>query len=177
VRYAFIEGQRALHCVRRMCDNLQVSPAGYYEWRSRSASARSVFDAELTATIVDAHQKSHRRYGRPRIHADLRDLGFRVGAKHVARLMKAARIEGIRPRRFKKPRILRIRFRPRRTFYSGTSTLRRSAHRTACGPATLRILRRVRAGCMSLSRSPGHIHRAGEDPATRCTRNAFYRCP
>jgi len=85
-----------------MCDNLEVSPAGYYEWRSRPASARSVADAELTATIVDAHQRSHRRYGRPRIHADLRDLGFRVGAKRVARLMKAARIEGIRPRRFKK---------------------------------------------------------------------------
>lgn len=102
MRYAFIEGQRALNCVRRMCDNLEVSPAGYYEWRSRPASARSVADAELTATIVDAHQRSHRRYGRPRIHADLRDLGFRVGAKRVARLMKAARIEGIRPRRFKK---------------------------------------------------------------------------
>jgi len=102
VRYAFIEGQRALHCVRRMCDNLDVSPAGYYEWRSRPASARSAADAELTATIVDAHQKSHGRYGRPRIHADLRYLGFSVGAKRVARLMKAACIEGLRPRRFKK---------------------------------------------------------------------------
>ena len=102
MRYAFIEEQRALHCVRRMCDNLEVSRAGYYEWRARPASARAVADAELTATIVEAHKRSHRRYGRPRIQADLRDMGFSVGGKRVARLMKAASIAGMCPRRFRK---------------------------------------------------------------------------
>ena len=39
-------------------------------------------------------------YGAPRIHAELRlEHGIRVGRKRVARLMKAADISGIRPRK------------------------------------------------------------------------------
>ena len=30
MRYAFIKKQRAWHCVRRMCELLEISPAGYY---------------------------------------------------------------------------------------------------------------------------------------------------
>jgi transposase InsO family protein len=39
-------------------------------------------------------------YGAPRIHAELRlEHGIRVGRKRVARLMKAAGISGVRPRK------------------------------------------------------------------------------
>lgn len=102
MRYAFIEEQRTQHCVRRMCTLLNVSPAGYYEWRGRPLSARAIVDAQLRSAIVRVHADSRRTYGRPRIHAKLRAEGQHVGAKRVRRLMKAADIAGIRPRRFRR---------------------------------------------------------------------------
>lgn len=90
------------HSVRRMCEALDVSPAGYYEWRGRPPSARALADVDLRALIVRVHAESRRTYGRPRIHAELSAEGTRVGSKRVRRLMKAAGIEGIRPRRFRK---------------------------------------------------------------------------
>ncbi len=102
MRYAFIEEQRAQHSVRRMCELLSVSPAGYYEWRGRSPSQRTLVDTSLIAKIKRVHAESRRTYGRPRIHAELAAEGMRIGQKRVGRLMKQAGIAGIRPRRFRK---------------------------------------------------------------------------
>ncbi|WP_370296526.1 IS3 family transposase, partial [Poseidonocella sp. HB161398] len=38
--------------------------------------------------IREIFETSHRRYGAPRIHAELRDRGIRVARKTVAKLMK-----------------------------------------------------------------------------------------
>jgi putative transposase len=100
VKYAFIEGQRTQHAVRRLCELLEVSPAGYYEWCSRPCSVRSTADELLRAEIVRVHAASRKTYGRPRIHAELREQGMKVGAKRIARLMKISGIQGVRPRRF-----------------------------------------------------------------------------
>ena len=102
MRYAFIEEQRTQHSVRRMCHLLNVSPAGYYEWRNRPPSTRAIADNALSTIIVHAHMVSRRTYGRPRIFAELGAQGIAVGEKRVGRLMKKARIAGIRPRRFQK---------------------------------------------------------------------------
>jgi len=72
MRYTFIEEQRTHHCVERMCNLLEVSRAGYYEWRSRVPSARSQSDAQLRTAIVAAHTRSRKTYGR-RIDARLDD--------------------------------------------------------------------------------------------------------
>lgn len=102
MKYAFIEEQRTNHCVRRMCELLTVSAAGYYGWRNRPASARAGADAVLIAEIADVYHASRRTYGRPRIHAKLVSQGHRVGPKRVARLMKSMHIAGIRRRQFRK---------------------------------------------------------------------------
>ena len=49
----------------------------------------------LLEKIQGIHRRSRRTYGSPRIHAELRDDGLRVGRKRVARLMQ---IDGIRGR-------------------------------------------------------------------------------
>ncbi len=85
--------------IATMCDVLQVSRSGYYAWRERSPSARELEDAELTEAIREAHVASYGTYGAPRIHAELRARGVRVGKKRVARLMRAARITGVSRRR------------------------------------------------------------------------------
>jgi transposase InsO family protein len=78
------------------CRVLNLSRSGYYEWASRPPSPRSVADAALTATIQDVHAMSRGSYGAPRVHAELRlALGIGCGRKRVARLMKAAGLQGI----------------------------------------------------------------------------------
>jgi putative transposase len=50
--------------------------------------------------IKQIHDASRGVYGAPRIHAELRmEHNIRVGRKRVARLMKAAAISGVRPRK------------------------------------------------------------------------------
>ena len=56
MRFRFIEDRRADYPVRIMCDVLEVSPAGYYAWRSRPESPRSVANRELLADIKRVHR-------------------------------------------------------------------------------------------------------------------------
>ena len=85
--------------VRVMCRALGLSPSGYYAWLSRPPSARARRDAELVLKIRRAHEDNRRVYGRPRIFAELRESGERVGEKRVARLMKQEGIQGVSRRR------------------------------------------------------------------------------
>ena len=86
--------------VQTLCRVLGVSPSGYYAWRSRAAAARSVSDAVLTERIREIHEYSRGTYGAPRIHAELKKQGWRVGRKRVARLMLAAGIFGVSRRKW-----------------------------------------------------------------------------
>ena len=75
MKYAFIEEKRSWHCVRRMCELLEISPAGYYEWRERPQSVRALANHMVREQIAHAHVESRGTYGRPRIHAELRAQG------------------------------------------------------------------------------------------------------
>jgi putative transposase len=85
--------------VRAMCRVLGVSHSGYYDWRDRAPSARSIANAVLTEAIRQAHQASDETYGMPRVRAQLRQDGQRVSRKRVARLMRLACIQGVSRRR------------------------------------------------------------------------------
>lgn len=95
--------------VRVLCRCLGVSPSGYYAWLERPASARSVADAALTATIHAIHAISRGTYGAPRIHAELTDptgaYRSRCGRKRVARLMRLAQVVGCHRRRARRTTI------------------------------------------------------------------------
>ncbi len=90
---------RARYPVATMCRLLGVSPSGFYAWLRRPASARARRDAELAGKIEVIHARSRGTYGVPRIHAELRAEGERVGRKRVARLMKARGLRGVSRRR------------------------------------------------------------------------------
>jgi putative transposase len=77
------------------CRVLDVSTSGYYAWRSRPPSARSIRHAWLTDLIVKVHQDSYRTYGALRVHAELRlGRGIMVGHNAVALLMRRAGLAG-----------------------------------------------------------------------------------
>ena len=70
MRFRFIEDHRADYPVRIMCGALEVSPAGYYAWRSRPESRRSAANRDLLDHITQVHRDTRGRYGSPRIHVD-----------------------------------------------------------------------------------------------------------
>jgi putative transposase len=53
----------------------------------------------LTEKITEIHKRSRGTYGAPRIHAELKDMGIRVGENRVARLMRAAGFQGVTRRK------------------------------------------------------------------------------
>lgn len=57
--------------VRRACQALGVSTSGYYEWRGRAPSARSIRHAFLTDLISQIHDASYGTYGQLRVRAEL----------------------------------------------------------------------------------------------------------
>ena len=98
--FSFIAAEKTNYPVAVMCRVLKVSRTGFHHWVRRAPSDRALTDAWLTEKIKRVHEGSRGVYGAPRVHAELRlEHGIRVGHKRVARLMKAAGIAGIRPRK------------------------------------------------------------------------------
>ena len=100
--FALIEAEKANFPIRFMCQQLGVSPSGFYEWRAGQANPcrRARDNAELLATIREIHAMSRQTYGSPRVTDELRlGLGRRVNHKRVERLMRLHGIVGLYRRR------------------------------------------------------------------------------
>jgi transposase InsO family protein len=102
-RYQFIASERSHYPVVRMCQVLEVSVSGFYDWLQRETSQRAQANAALTGRIRTVFEQSQQTYGYLRVHAQLRAEGERVGKHRVARLMRLA---GLRPRSVKRRRVL-----------------------------------------------------------------------
>ena len=85
-----------------MCRQFEVSRSGYYARKTRTPSARQREDAVLKEAIKKSHKKSRQTYGSPRIVDDMKEQGFDVGRRRVARLMAEEGITGTPRKRFKR---------------------------------------------------------------------------
>jgi putative transposase len=90
MRFAFIRAHARIWHVTTMCRVLEVSRAGYYAWRARPLCERVKDDRVLTEKIREIQRDVEQRYGSPRVHQELRALGFPCGKHRVARLMREA---------------------------------------------------------------------------------------
>jgi putative transposase len=95
-----VKAYQADYPVAMLCRLLGVSKSGYYAWRDRPPSQRTVDDIQLTAKIALIHRHSQGIYGSPRVHAQLHAEGDTVSRKRVARLMRLAGWQGVSRRRF-----------------------------------------------------------------------------
>ena len=97
-KFAFIVAHASEHAIRFMCRVIGIARSCYYAWqraaprRAKRAAWRDSLGAEIEAIFL----QSKKRYGAPRIHAELRDRGFCVSKRTVAKLMQE---KGIRPPR------------------------------------------------------------------------------
>ncbi len=103
MRYRCIEASRGEYPVRMMARLLTVSPSGYYEWRGRPQSARTVSARRLMREMRRIHEESDGTYGSPRMHTELQARGHEVGRHRVARLMRQACLRGSITKRYRMP--------------------------------------------------------------------------
>jgi putative transposase len=86
------------------CRVLDVSESGFYAWRSRPPSVRSIRHVWLTDIIRDVHGTSRGTYGARRVHAELTmGRGLTVGRYAVELLMRRAELQGLPGRRRRRP--------------------------------------------------------------------------
>lgn len=101
MRCAFVQAQRDRYPVGELCRGLGLRPGTYHAWRTRPPSRRSIEDGLLLREIERIDRETGGAYGSPRMLEDLQELGWRVGRKRIARLM---RTHGIRAKQFRRPR-------------------------------------------------------------------------
>lgn len=89
------------HPIKTLCEVLEVSRSGYYQWLGRGQGLRARQSALLRPKIAAAHASSRQTYGSPRVTAALRAQGEDVGRHRVARLMREAGLRGRQKRRYR----------------------------------------------------------------------------
>ena len=90
---------RSDHPVPLLCQTLDVSTSGYYDWLTRPDSPRQKQEARLVIEIKAAHKRNRETYGPERLQADLADHGIKVGVHRIKRIRKE---HGIRCKQVKK---------------------------------------------------------------------------
>ena len=99
--FRFIDEHKGHWPIRVLCAALGVSPAGYYTWRARPASARAQQQDALLVEIRAIHAEFQARYGSPRVHAELTARGHDCCVNTVAKLMREQGIRAKTARKFR----------------------------------------------------------------------------
>ena len=91
------------HPLRSMCEALEVSVSGYYDWSNRQThpGPRALENAQLSQKIARIHQDSRQTYGSPRIQKVLSQAGGPHGRQRIARLMREQGLQGRAKGRFR----------------------------------------------------------------------------
>ena len=83
-------------CIVLRSAGVSVAPSTYYAAKSRAPSQRACRDAVLGPALVQLWKDNYCVYGAHKLWKTARRAGHDVGRDQVARLMRAAGIEGVR---------------------------------------------------------------------------------
>ena len=91
------------YSITALCQALEVSASGYYDWEQRKSSPgpRALEEQQLRAEITRIHEDSRKTYGAPRVQMSLRGQGRRHGRNRIARLMRQERLVGRQKKRYR----------------------------------------------------------------------------
>ena len=100
MKFRFIAKHRGIWPTRWMCEALDASRSGYYEWSVRPRSGHAEQDDLLLSAVRRSVAESDATYGYRRVWRDLRAWGHSCGRDRAARLMRQAGLYGRRKRRY-----------------------------------------------------------------------------
>ena len=86
---------------REVCEFLNFARSPFQRWKQFELSPLEEEDKTVLPLIVKSFHAHRRRYGSRRIMDDLRDQGFSLGRRRVAKLMKIAGVSAIQPKSYK----------------------------------------------------------------------------
>ena len=81
--------------VRTLCRTFDVSPSGFYAWRTRPESTRAQEDRRLKVLVHASFKEGRGYYGSPRIYDDFVEWQEPISRKRIIRLMQE---EGLKAR-------------------------------------------------------------------------------
>lgn len=105
MRFRFVAEYRHLYPVKVLCEVLKVSRSGFYDYLARvcrGPSRREQVDAALLKQVGAVFEESNKRYGSPRIHAELRKRRVVCSLRRVKRLMRQAGLYAVAERKYKR---------------------------------------------------------------------------
>lgn len=100
MRYRFIQEQHEWHSVARLCQLMNVSRSGYYQWLRRKPCARAREDQRLCREITMLHYQFREAYGADRLSTALRSRKILCSRHRVGRLKRNMGLWTKRRRRF-----------------------------------------------------------------------------
>lgn len=100
MRYAFIRDHDEEWPIKHTCRVLMVSTSGYYKWLRHQDGPGANPQGKLMEEIRRLYEKFNGIYGSPRIHEELKSLGYEVNHKCVERLMREMGLSARPPKRF-----------------------------------------------------------------------------
>ncbi len=100
-RFQFVADHQRRYGVKRLCTIVGVARSSCYYWRATAAdrASRQAADAQLAARLRAVRRESDGTYRVPGITAELREDGWRVNHKRIARVMRTTGPAGVRLRR------------------------------------------------------------------------------
>ena len=78
------------HPILALCQNLDVSPSGFYDWLKRRTQPgpRARQNQTLAEDLKEMHTRSQQTYGSPRLRNELRLQGRHHGRNRITRLLR-----------------------------------------------------------------------------------------
>jgi transposase InsO family protein len=101
MKFRLIDREKIWHRIDALCRALGVSRGGYWSWRRRRPSARTLDDSLLLADVKRIYGDGRGNYGSPRIHDALSKEGTKCGKKRVERLMRENGLKAKHKRKYK----------------------------------------------------------------------------
>lgn len=101
MKYECVAELRGEFPVLMMCRLLQIKASGFYAWRRRPPSQRTLENRRYKKKIVEIYAESDGVYGARKVRDELIDLGFYPGRHRIARLMRALNLKGCPKKRYR----------------------------------------------------------------------------
>jgi len=101
MKYEFIESHKDQYLVTEICECFEIKPSGYYAWKVRSPSQRTIAEAAYCKRIEELYEASGKREGHRVIHSHLQDENVACGRDKTLRIMQDLGISGIQKASFK----------------------------------------------------------------------------
>jgi putative transposase len=101
VKYGAVEQSRQRWPVPPMCQLLGVSVAGYYAWKKRGPSSRTMRQPRLQAEIIAMHKRTRETFGPERLQRELGAAGVEIGVYSIKRIRKTLGLRCKQKKKFK----------------------------------------------------------------------------